>query len=384
MDFHRNIKIAADVPVNGESYIVFEPIHYASLFNAWLYQLCNIPELRQNIIKLHDEQLQGKETLSALRELFNKVEYVGVSKQIQTAKTLLMLGLEKYHPDSPFVLLPRPILLVIIQYCNGAQGNQLLNIPPRINQINPAFIFHQPPTFNKFEHYCEWMWKLYEEGKPQLHPIVLDTARMVTLSCSHNSCRLEDVICATFQVKETILESLRCIFYEERLEGENAYWCPQCHHKRDAMMSVRLQQAPQYLLMHLERTNLNLETFQCEWLQTRTAVEMILDISPSVTPENTPPVQYELYGLVLGYNRYVGCSAVIKDTRKNRWIFYDLYKGSLEVSVVKDMDAELRALQSSDRNVTSQFGSRELYGLVYRSRASTANYQSRNVSDHVI
>jgi ubiquitin C-terminal hydrolase len=79
-------------------------------------------------------------------------------------------------------------------------------------------------------------------------------------TCGRISTHHEPVMMLAVNVSKSLQASLAESFVEERLEGDNRYYCERCDEKREASRALRLKELPPYLVIHIKRFSFDMKT----------------------------------------------------------------------------------------------------------------------------
>jgi len=106
-------------------------------------------------------------------------------------------------------------------------------------------------------------------------------------------------------------------FQPETLEGENAFWCGDCHDSHRATKTLSCTYIPTILIIHLKRL------LPGEKIQNHTPFDTTLDMEPFMTPGLRPAQRMELIGMISHQGTGKNGHYVAATKKGTEWILYD-------------------------------------------------------------
>ncbi|EQC25202.1 hypothetical protein SDRG_16925 [Saprolegnia diclina VS20] len=182
-------------------------------------------------------------------------------------------------------------------------------------------------------------------------------------------------VCMTVEVKghESLLSSLRTWSAGEMLSGVN---CDACGSKQDTIKRDCVETAPETLLLHLKRFELNFDTFLREKVNDAFAFPMTLDLFPYTkagldAPDATTPTLYDLVGCVvhLGSTESGHYYSLVLDRVSGKWL--ELNDDSVSFFDLRLLETE--CFGGPDASGSLVLNTKSAYILVYEKQGATAS-----------
>ena len=145
-----------------------------------------------------------------------------------------------------------------------------------------------------------------------------------TVQCSHcnkltiTTDKLQDIsLHINTDASSPLLERLLKFFQPETLEGENAFWCGDCHESHRATKTLSCTYIPTILIIHLKRL------LPGGKIHNHTPFDTTLDMEPFMTPGLRPAQRMELIGMISHQGTGKNGHYVAATKKGTEWILYD-------------------------------------------------------------
>ncbi|XP_007518887.1 ubiquitin carboxyl-terminal hydrolase 48-like [Erinaceus europaeus] len=172
------------------------------------------------------------------------------------------------------------------------------------------------------------------------------------------------------QLTDSISEFLK----EEKLEGDNQYFCENCQSKQNATRKIRLLSLPCTLNLQLMCFVFDRQTGHKKKLNTYISFSELLDMEPYVE-DKVGPYVYELSAVLIhkGVSAYSGhYVAQVKDPESGEWFSFNddniekMDKKKLELGIDDDEPETSKSMPRKPKCAKGTHCSRNAYMLVYK------------------
>lgn len=224
-----NITASADEK-SSTGYVGLKNLGCTCYMNSLLHQFYMIPEIREGILAIPDNELQKNEesVLFQLKAIFGS----------------LKASDRKFHNPKDFTSIFRNY------------SNQVMNVLEQmdVDEFFNLLLDRLEPYITGTQH--KDLFKSNFTGQT--------SNELICKGCPHYSERLEDFssVCLQVKTKKNVIESLNAFVQGEMLEGDNAYYCEKCDKKVNTLKRQSIKKLPQTLVLVLKRFEYNYDTMQ--------------------------------------------------------------------------------------------------------------------------
>ncbi|KAM3621563.1 uncharacterized protein V6R79_012845 [Siganus canaliculatus] len=189
------------------------------------------------------------------------------------------------------------------------------------------------------------------------------------------------------QGHKNLTECVTEFLKEEKLDGDNRYFCESCQSKQSATRRIRLHSLPPTLNLQLMRFVFDRQTGHKKKLNTFISFPEQLDMGPFLEGKPDQKCVYELSAVLIhrGISAYSGhYIAHVKDTRTGDWYKFNdeeiekMEGKKLQLGIEEDIAETVKSQTRKPKCGKGYHCSRNAYMLVYRVQEEESSDHSRN------
>ncbi|KAM9364177.1 ubiquitin carboxyl-terminal hydrolase 48 isoform 1-T2 [Pholidichthys leucotaenia] len=188
------------------------------------------------------------------------------------------------------------------------------------------------------------------------------------------------------QGHKNLMECITEFLKEEKLEGENSYFCESCQSKQTATRRIRLHSLPPTLNLQLMRFVFDRQTGHKKKLNTFISFPEQLDMGPFLEGKQDPKCVYELSAVLIhrGISAYSGhYIAHVKDARTGDWYKFNdeeiekMEGKKLQLGIEEDIAETVKSQTRKPKCSKGYHCSRNAYMLVYKVQEEESSESTR-------
>lgn len=173
-------------------------------------------------------------------------------------------------------------------------------------------------------------------GKHSIEKIPRDCEKMSKDCGLANSPREESFLRVEYSIQGNVSveEAMRCNYQDELMDGDNKVYCDECHAKRAVTLRNRIGTAPNLLILHLKRFNVDFSSYQTVKLNSRVSFPLVLNISEFTKyyltkreeeDSDNGEYQYDLSGILIhsGIAQGGHYYSYIRGVDSDKWYIFD-------------------------------------------------------------
>uniref|UniRef100_A0A7N6B583 Ubiquitin carboxyl-terminal hydrolase 48 n=1 Tax=Anabas testudineus TaxID=64144 RepID=A0A7N6B583_ANATE len=192
------------------------------------------------------------------------------------------------------------------------------------------------------------------------------------------------------QGHKNLTECVTEFLKEEKLDGENRYFCESCQSKQNATRRIKLHSLPPTLNLQLMRFVFDRQTGHKKKLNTFISFPEQLEMGPFLEGKQDQKCVYELSAVLIhrGISAYSGhYIAHVKDARTGDWYKFNdeeiekMEGKKLQLGIEEDIAETVKSQTRKPKCSKGYHCSRNAYMLVYKVQEEKSSDPSRNIVD---